>query len=1038
MFSANEIRRQFIDFFVQKHGHTFVPSGGVVPLDDPTLLFTNAGMNQFKPIFLGLEKRAYTRAVNTQKCIRAGGKHNDLDDVGKDTYHHTFFEMLGNWSFGDYFKKEAIAWAWELLTDVWKLDPERLHVTVFEGDPANNIPRDDEAAGYWEAVGVPKSRIHLGNKKDNFWEMGDTGPCGPCTEIHYDATPDKSGASLVNQSSDQVVEIWNNVFIQFNRNADKSLTPLPAQHVDTGMGFERIVKVIQGKTSNYDTDVFTPLMAAIEEVTKAPPYGRKLDDRKDTAYRVIADHIRTLTFSLTDGGLPSNEGRGSVIRSILRRAALFGWLDFGMREPFLHTLVPAVVTNFGDAFPELKTNPGKVAATILDEEKGFLRTIERGLKLYDTAAEKAKKAGGVISAKEAFDLHTEQGIFIDITAKLAADAGLTVDRAGYDKLIEEFKKKSGEGRKSVVVSAIKGELPKTDDSPKYVAYRTFADLFNQVLDSQSNKNSLASLVNAAAEPSKLQQALAKALLPLTSVTEQQAKLQSAFAHALAPNDLQRTLSNAFASINAAFKHESPATQALARMSEIFAAEEMKASRTKTSLSALMPDRNMLHSATLSGFKPIGFGSKAKYGNLAHIQGWLKDNTVVKNGSLNSGDEVGLLLDSTSLYGEQGGQRGDRGFIYSGEFFFTVSDTQRLGDAVLHIGKVDRGTATVGQEVKVGPASDRMEVMRNHTATHMLNLALRNILGKHVEQKGSLVEADRLRFDFSHDKPLTIDEIKSIEHSVIQDIFEDFPVSSVELPLSEAKKLPGVRALFGEKYPDPVRVVIIGTDDCKNADESMSIEFCGGTHLSRTSQAGFFKIVAQENVSKGVRRLTAVTGRKAFDHVQEMSNVLSELTAKLNCPVEDLPKRLEALQEDVKKLQKQIQKGASGDLNTVGDALLAKAADVKGVKLVVGEVPGGPVEALRTQMDRLRQKAGSAVIVLGWKNEDTTAGLMVGVSDDVIKKGVKSGDVIKPAAEVMGGKGGGPPHLATAGGKDGGKLAEALAKATDVATELLNK
>ena len=352
MFSANEIRQQFIDFFVQKHGHTFVPSSGVVPLDDPTLLFTNAGMNQFKPIFLGLEKRAYTRAVNTQKCIRAGGKHNDLDDVGKDTYHHTFFEMLGNWSFGDYFKKEAIAWAWELLTDVWKLDPERLHVTVFDGDPANNIPRDDEAAGYWKAVGVPESRIHLGNKKDNFWEMGDTGPCGPCTEIHYDATPDKSGAKLVNQSSDQVVEIWNNVFIQFNRAftdkgldlleqiktvsgeqkdklykealKNRTLIPLPAQHVDTGMGFERVVKVIQGKTSNYDTDVFTPLMAAIQEVTKAPPYGGVLDDRKDTAYRVIADHIRALTFSLTDGGLPSNKGRGAVIRSILRRAALFG------------------------------------------------------------------------------------------------------------------------------------------------------------------------------------------------------------------------------------------------------------------------------------------------------------------------------------------------------------------------------------------------------------------------------------------------------------------------------------------------------------------------------------------------------------------------------------------------------------------------------------------------------------------------------------------------------------------------------------------
>ena len=896
MISANEIRQQFIDFFVQKHGHTFVPSSGVVPLDDPTLMFANAGMNQFKPIFLGLEKRAYTRAVNTQKCIRAGGKHNDLDDVGKDTYHHTFFEMLGNWSFGDYFKKEAIAWAWELLTVVWKLDPERLHVTVFEGDPANNIPRDDEAAGYWKAVGVPESRIHLGNKKDNFWEMGSTGPCGPCTEIHYDATPDKSGAQLVNQSSDQVVEIWNNVFIQFNRNEDQSLTPLPAQHVDTGMGFERITKVIQGKTSNYDTDIFTPLMTAIRELTKAPAYAGKLEDRKDTAYRVIADHIRTLTFSITDGGMPSNEGRGSVIRSVLRRAALFGWLDFGMREPFLHSLVPAVVANFGGAFPELKRDPKKVAGVILDEEKAFLRTIERGLKLYEGAAENAKKAGGVISAKEAFDLHTEQGIFVDITAKLAADAGLTVDRAGYDKLIEEFKKKSGEGRKTIVVTAIKGELPKTDDSAKF-----------------------------------------------------------------APGELG-----------------------------------------------------------------------------AMILGWVEDNTVIKTGALEVGDEVGLLLDKTNFYGEQGGQAGDSGIIESGEFTFEVTDTQRLGDAVLHIGTVTSGAAGVGAAVTALPGGERVDIMRNHTATHMMNLALREIVGEHIEQKGSLVDAEKLRFDFSHDKPLTPAEIAEIEAMVNRDIREDLPVSATVVPLAEAKKLPGVRAVFGEKYPDPVRVVAIGAADLAHVDDGMSIEFCGGTHLGRTSQAGVFKIVSQENVSKGVRRVTAVTGRKAFDHIQEMANVIAELTGKFSCSVEELPRRIDALQEDVKKLQKTIQKGATGDLNSVGDALVAKATEINGVKLVVGEVPGAPVEALRAQMDRLRQKAGSAVIVIGWKNEDGTAGLMVGVSEDVIKKGVKSNDVLKPVAEVIGGKGGGPPHLATAGGKDAGKLADALAKASELASALLAK
>src|SRR5947209_7925155 len=386
MFSANEIRQQFIDFFVKKHGHTFVPSSPVVPHDDPTLLFTNAGMNQFKPIFLGLEKRPYVRAANTQKCIRAGGKHNDLDDVGKDTYHHTFFEMLGNWSFGDYFKKEAIDWAWELLTGVWKLDPTRLHVTVFEGDPAAGIPRDDEAAGFWKAVGVPEGQIHLGNKKDNFWEMGSTGPCGPCTEIHYDSTPDKSGAKLVNAGTDKVVEIWNNVFIQFNRNADKSLTPLPAQHVDTGMGFERITEVLQGKESNYDTDVFTPIFAAIREVTKAPAYTGKLDDLKDTAYRVIADHIRALTFALTDGAVIGNVGRDYVLKRILRRAERYGYQVLGTNAPFMHKLVPTVVSLMGEPFPELKASPEKVQAQIYEEEESFLRTLNRGILWFQDAA----------------------------------------------------------------------------------------------------------------------------------------------------------------------------------------------------------------------------------------------------------------------------------------------------------------------------------------------------------------------------------------------------------------------------------------------------------------------------------------------------------------------------------------------------------------------------------------------------------------------------------------------------------------------------
>ena len=384
--TANEIRQQFLDFFVQKHGHTAVPSSPVVPLDDPTLLFTNAGMNQFKDVFLGTGSRPFTRAVDTQKCIRAGGKHNDLDDVGKDTYHHTFFEMLGNWSFGDYFKKEAITWAWELLTEVWKLDKTRLHVTVFEGDPANNVPRDDEAAGYWMSLcGVPKEHLHYGNKKDNFWEMGDTGPCGPCTEIHYDRTPDKSGRSLVNASSPDVIEIWNLVFIQFNRNADRTLTPLPAKHVDTGMGFERITAVIQGKPSNYDTDVFSPIMDAIGKLT-GKTYGAKLEDPIDIGFRVIADHLRMATFAITDGARPGSKKRDAVVRSVIRRAFRYGYQFFSVREPFLCRLVPTLVDDMGQAFPELRDNPQRVQRVIEAEERDFLKTIQQGmLKFWDLA-----------------------------------------------------------------------------------------------------------------------------------------------------------------------------------------------------------------------------------------------------------------------------------------------------------------------------------------------------------------------------------------------------------------------------------------------------------------------------------------------------------------------------------------------------------------------------------------------------------------------------------------------------------------------------
>jgi alanyl-tRNA synthetase len=897
MRSANEIRHEFIDFFVKKHGHTFVPSSPVVPHDDPTLLFTNAGMNQFKPIFLGIEKRDYARAANTQKCIRAGGKHNDLDDVGKDTYHHTFFEMLGNWSFGDYFKREAIRWAWELLTDVWKLDRDRLHVTVFGGDAKEGLEKDDEARGFWiKEAGVDPSRIHYGSKKDNFWEMGSTGPCGPCTEVHIDRTPDKSGGKLVNAGVAEVMEIWNLVFIQFNRGEDGKLTPLPAKHVDTGMGFERVTAVLQGKHSNYDTDVFTPIFQAIRKVTKAPEYSGKLDDLKDVAYRVIADHIRTLSFALTDGAAIGNEGRNYVLKRVLRRAERYGRQVLGTRQPFLGELVGPLVEHMGGAFPELKKNPSRVAAEIENEEKQFIRTLDKGIKLFADVADRVRVANSkTVSGEDAFTLHDTYGIYLDITQQMAEEAGLSVDVPGFDKAMMTAKEKARSGQKKIVVEAILGELPKSDDTHKY--------------------------------------------------------------------------------------------------------------------------------------GPLSIPAK--------VVGWVKDNTVYREGSLKATETVALLLDRTPFYAEQGGQVGDIGRITADGLIFLVEDTQRLGDSVLHSGVLSEGTVKVGQSVTAS-VTDRSNTVRNHTATHLLNLALREVLGPHVEQKGSLVDAEKTRFDFSHDKPLSGDDVRRVEEIVNRQILLDLPVTPITMPLAEAKDLPGVRAVFGEKYPDPVRVVLIGAERPEQATPQMSVEFCGGTHLSRTAQAGLFKIVSQENVAKGVRRVTAVTGQRAVDHVQEMSDMLDMLTARFNCSLIELPKRVEVLQEQVKALQKQLQKGSTGDLNSAADKVLADAKDVKGAKLVVGEVPSGPIDVMRGQIDRLRQKAGSSLIVLGWKNEDGSAGLAVGVSDDLIKKGIRSNDVLKPVGEVIGGKGGGPPHLATGQGKDGNRLLEALTTAVETGTRLLER
>lgn len=895
MLTANEIRQQFIDFFCQKHGHTFVPSSPVVPLDDPTLLFTNAGMNQFKDVFLGTGTRPYKRAADTQKCIRAGGKHNDLDDVGKDTYHHTFFEMLGNWSFGDYFKKEAIQWAWELLTEVWKLDKSRLHATVFEGSPDEGVPRDDEAADLWKTVtDIDHANIHWGNKKDNFWEMGETGPCGPCSEIHIDRTPDKSGGPLVNGGRPEVIEIWNLVFIQFNRNADRSLTPLPAKHVDTGMGFERVTAVLQDKTSNYDTDVFTPILDEIGNLT-GKKYGGKLDDLVDIGFRVIADHLRMATFAITDGARPGNKKRDAVLRSVIRRAVRFGYQYFDQREPFLFRLLPILVEQMGSDFPELKVNPQKTADILREEEVDFYKTLQRGLVHFNEAAERAQKTGGQISGEDTANLQTTYGFPKDLTLQMAQEQQLTVDEPGYEEAIHKHKEISGQGREKVVVTAVQGDLPPTDDSLKYKKLATSAKLI----------------------------------------------------------------------------------------------------------------------------------------------GWVKENLVGTTGQFNTGDQVALLVDKTNFYAEQGGQVGDTGTIKTATGTFAVEDTQRLGESVLHVGKVLEGGIKIGQKGTLTVSGSRADTMRNHTATHLLNWALRKVLGEHIEQKGSLVDPEKTRFDFAHDKPLSSEQIGEVERLVNEKIYADAPVTAVYKPLAEAKQIAGVRAVFGEKYPDPVRVLLVGAKKPEEATAEHSVEFCGGTHLTHTGEAGYFKILGQEAVGKGVRRLTAVTGAKAVQAARRLSDLVDDLVARFNCKPEELAGRLESLQEEIKKLQQQLKRGAASDLAGVADKLLAAAESVNGTQVIVGEMPAGPDEAIRTQVDRLKQKAGSAVVVIGWA-DDGKVSLLAAVTEDLVSKGLHAGKLVGQVAPIIGGKGGGRPNMAQAGGKDPAKLGEALQLARKLAGEQIRE
>jgi alanyl-tRNA synthetase len=930
--TSQEIRAQFIDFFV-RHGHTFVPSSPVVPLDDPTLLFTNAGMNQFKPIFLGQEKRPYVRAANTQKCIRAGGKHNDLDDVGRSRRHHTFFEMLGNWSFGDYFKAGAIEMAWELLTKVWKLDPTRLHVSCYEGNEKAGIPRDEEAADLWKKIaGMPDDHIHYFGK-DNFWEMGETGPCGPCTEIFIDRTPDKTGGSQVNGEDPRVMEIWNLVFIQYNRDAQGKLTLLPAQHVDTGMGLERICQVVQGKSDNFATDLWTPLfekitvLSGIKYAGKFPatnaadPVAEAADAqlRHDIAFRVVADHARCLTFALTDGAVPSNEGRGYVLRRILRRAARFGRQQLELHEPFMYTLVPVIVETMSGAFPELKKNPQHVIDLIKDEEVSFGRTLDRGIQLFEEAA-----GGGRISAQDAFKLHDTFGFPIDLTRIMAEERGLKVDLPGYGKLMEQAKDLARSGGKV--------EESKLFDLP----------------------------------PDALSQLNANGVKP----TDDQPK----------------------------FSHE-----------------------------------------------PI----EARVVGLWGGERWLD--------SAAEGQEVAVVLDRTNFYSEMGGQVGDCGELRIGHGVFDVLTTRSVGGFVLHIGKARTGGIRLIDQVTATVQGSRQHTEQNHTSTHLANWALREVLGEGVQQKGSLVDPEKLRFDFSHNKAMSDQELERVETLVNERIARKLPVYSETAPQEKALKINGLRAVFGEKYPPMVRVVSIGVpvkDLLANpSDEKWreySIEFCGGTHLVDSSQAEAFSITAEESVSKGIRRIVALTGQPAKLTAGAAAKARQLVEQAKQTPDADLPPIIAALnqaatggslplrtkrlvQTTINELQTRFKsfektqsqsRGQSIDAIAVAGDLLTSAKPLGEGKLIVGHIAGASDQQLRTAVDWLKKKASSHAILLA-SADDQKVNLVAAVSDDLIAKGLKAGDWVRASAQVAGGGGGGRPQMAQGSGKDPNKINEAL-------------
>ncbi len=851
-----EVRSSFVNFF-KGLDHRFVPSSPVVPFDDPTLLFANAGMNQFKDVFLGKGKRDYSRAVNYQKCIRVSGKHNDLEEVGHDTYHHTFFEMLGNWSFGDYYKKEAVAWAWELLTGEWRLPKDKLYATVFESD--------DEAAELWKKVtDIEPSRILRFGAKDNFWEMGETGPCGPCSEVHIDlgeGTCLRSHVHGVNVSGcSRFIELWNLVFIQYNRRPSGELENLPSKHVDTGMGFERVVSVLQGKRSNYDTDIFTPIIEALQTLTGMDYVG----ERNQVAMRVVSDHVRALTFAIADNAVPSNEGRGYVLRRILRRASRYG-RNLGMRDPFIYKLVEILAKNMGIAFPEIVSAKDRIMEVIKSEEENFNQTLDRGLEIFEGVAGRVAASGKtIIPGEEVFKMYDTYGFPVDLTNLLAQERQMQIDLPSFEKLMTEQQERSREATKKVI-----------------------------------NIN-----VTAGSQLDEL----------------------------------------------------------------------VKGQKTEFT----------------------GYDTTSNSANVVAVT--------------NSEGQSLVLLDRTPFYAESGGQVDDTGVIKLENEAIPVKDLLKVDGKTVHIIESDMATSLqAGKEVFAQVDSKRrLEVMRNHTATHLVHAALRSILGTHVHQAGSLVDPDHLRFDFAHQRKVSLEELRDIEQMVNDKILERIDLTHHrDIPYEEARKM-GALAFFGDKYGDRVNVVQFG---------NYSMEFCGGTHVRNTSEIGVIKIVSEASVASGVRRLEAVTGGG-------LERVIKGLVSQVSLherEKEDLSRR-------IKELEKELSSYRLNTAMAAADSLLASNNGngvINGVRLVYGIVEVQSDDELKQVADHLKEKLGSGVIVLGSKTHDK-ATFVASVSPDLIsEKRLHAGKIVNEIARKVGGGGGGRPNFATAGGKDPAKIEEAV-------------